>query len=324
MPKAKLSDVEIYYEEQGQGDPLLLAPPSWWPCDTWKVGVVPALSRSYRTIIFDPRGTGYSSKPDQGYTIEQFAKDAIALLCHLDIRRCHAVGFALGGQIVQALAINHPETIASLTIAAVGAGMKSTDGGTRGASDDEEREIRERGFEQFIRGHVENSHMAFSAVFFRERPEVVSALSQALWQRQTSPEQFRRHSAARRTWDTLSNADKIKVPTLVLCGAADDVNSNSGKAPRALRRSLIRSSTSGTGELVLADPHHLEVFGCERDERHVDLLVRRTIMISGAAFRRPLQQRVRRPRHHIQFSVLSPTTCPKCFALLVTKINPND
>ena len=165
LPKAKLSDVEIYYEEQGQGEPVLLAPPSWWPCDTWKVGVVPALSRRYRTIIFDPRGTGYSSKPDHGYTIAQFAKDSLALLRHLGIRRCHAVGFALGGQIVQALAIEQPEIVASLTLAGVGAGVKSTEGGARGASGDEEREIREQGFERFIRGHIENTHMAFGADF---------------------------------------------------------------------------------------------------------------------------------------------------------------
>ena len=237
MPKANLNDVEIYYEEQGQGDPLLLAPPSWWPCDTFKVGVAPALSRRYRTIIFDPRGTGYSSKPDHGYTIDQFAKDSLALLRHLGIRRCHAVGFALGGQIVQALAIEQPAIVASLTLAGVGAGKKSTAGGARGASGDEEREIREQGFERFIRGHIENTHMAFGADFFRAHPEVVGALSQALWERQTSPEQFRYHSAARRTWDTLGNAGRIRVPTLVLCGAADDVN-RGGSTPVGTARRL--------------------------------------------------------------------------------------
>ena len=70
MPSAKIGDIDIYYEEQGQGEPVLLAPPSWWPSDTWKVGVVPFLSKQYRTIIFDCRGTGYSGKPDHGYTIE--------------------------------------------------------------------------------------------------------------------------------------------------------------------------------------------------------------------------------------------------------------
>ena len=58
MSTAKIGDIAIYYEIEGQGEPVLLAPPSWWPCDTWKVGVVPFLSPRYRTIIFDCRGTG--------------------------------------------------------------------------------------------------------------------------------------------------------------------------------------------------------------------------------------------------------------------------
>ena len=224
MPSANLGEIEIYYEENGQGEAVLLAPPSWWPCDAWKVGVVPALRRRHRTIIFDPRGTGYSSKPDRGYTISQFAEDAVGLLMHVGIARCHAVGFALGGQIVQAMAIQRPDMIATLTMAAVGAGTKLTHGGPREATNTDERQIREHGFERFIRGHIENDHMAFGPRFYRDHPEVIAALSRALWERQTSPEQFRYHHDARRTWDTLGNAEKIKVPTLILCGAADDVN----------------------------------------------------------------------------------------------------
>jgi pimeloyl-ACP methyl ester carboxylesterase len=53
---------------------------------------------------------------------------------------------------------------------------------------------------------------------------VVLALSDALWKRQTSPKQHRYHYEARRTWDTLGNAPKVKVPTLILCGADDDVD----------------------------------------------------------------------------------------------------
>jgi aminoacrylate hydrolase len=237
VPVANLRDVEIYYEQKGEGEPVLLAPPSWWPCDTWNVGVVPALSRRYRTIIFDPRGTGFSSKPDHGYTISQFADDAIALLDHLGVRRCHAAGFALGGQIVQAMAIKRPDIIASLTLAGVGAGTKATDGGPRGASADEEREIHEQGFERFIRGHIENTHMAFGDGFYREHPDVVKALSDALWRRQTSPEQFGYHSAARRTWDTLGNAAKVNVAALVLCGEADEVN-RGGSTPVGTARRL--------------------------------------------------------------------------------------
>jgi pimeloyl-ACP methyl ester carboxylesterase len=249
MPIAKLNDVQIYYEEFGQGEAVLLAPPSWWPCDTWKVGVVSYLSDHFRTIIFDPRGTGYSSKPEHGYTVEQFAQDSIELLAHLDVSQCHAVGFALGGQIVQAMAIACPDLVSTLTIAAAGAGTKISQGAVCGATGDEEREIREHGFERFIRGHVENTHMAFNPAFFRDRADVVKALSDALWGRQTGPEQFAYHSAARRTWDTLANAEKVKVPTLVLCGAADDVN-RGGSTPAATAKKLAQLIPGA--ELVLA------------------------------------------------------------------------
>ena len=237
MPTADLGDVTIFYESQGSGDALLLCPPSWWPCDTWNVGAVPFLAKKFRTIIFDCRGTGYSSKPDHGYTIEQFAKDCAGLLEHLKVSRCHAAGFALGGQIAQALAIQRPDLVATLTIAAAGAGAKATDGGPRVVRNTDEEEIREHGFEQFIRGHIENTHMAFDEKFFSAHPEVVKALSDALWKRQTSPEQHRYHFDARRTWDTLGNAPKVRVPALILCGAGDDVN-RGGSTPVGTARKL--------------------------------------------------------------------------------------
>jgi pimeloyl-ACP methyl ester carboxylesterase len=237
MPKANLGEIEIYYEEQGRGESVLLAPPSWWPCDTWNVGVVPFLSKRYRTIIFDVRGTGYSSKPDHGYTIRQFAQDCAALLAHLSVSRCHAVGFALGGQIVQALAIERPDLVATLTIGAAGAGTKRTDGGPRQFTNTDEEEIRAHGFERFIRDHIENTHMAFDPSFFRAHPEIVKALSNALWERQTSLEQHGYHFEARRTWDTLGNGPKVKVPTLILCGEADDVNRR-GSTPVGTARRL--------------------------------------------------------------------------------------
>lgn len=237
MPKADLGDIEIYYECQGDGEALLLAPPSWWPCDTWNVQAVPFLSKRYRTIIFDCRGTGYSSKPGDGYNIEQFARDCARLLEYLKVSRCHAAGFALGGQIAQALAIQRADLVATLTIVAAGAGAKATDGGPRVIRNTDEEEIREHGFERFIRGHVENTHMAFNPAFYNAHPEVVQALSDALWRRQTSAEQHRFHFEARRTWDTLGRAAEVKVPTLILCGAQDDVN-RGGSTPVGTARKL--------------------------------------------------------------------------------------
>jgi 3-oxoadipate enol-lactonase len=230
MPKANLGDIEMYYEENGSGEAVLLVPASWWPSDTWNVGVVPFLSKQFRTIILDCRGTGRTSKPKDGYTVAQFAQDCIALLAHLGVSRCHAVGFALGGQIVQAIAIERPDLVATLTIAASGSGAKTLGGGRRIVSPDTEREIGDLGFERYIRNYIENDSMAFNPVFYREHNDLVAALADAVWSGQSTVEMFRCHEDARLTWDTLAKAGDVKVPALILCGADDDV-SRRGSTP---------------------------------------------------------------------------------------------
>jgi 3-oxoadipate enol-lactonase len=237
MPEANLGDVEIYYEQQGEGEPVLLVPASWWPSDAWNVSVVPFLSKRFKTIIFDCRGTGRSSKPDDGYTVAQFAQDCIRLLAHLGISRCHAVGFALGGQVVQAMAIERPDLVATLTIAASGSGAKTLGGGARNVSPDTEREIHDIGFERYIRNYVENNTMAFNPECYREHGDVVKALADAVWSGQSTVEVFRRHEDARLTWDTLGKASEVRVPALILCGADDDVRRR-GSTPVGTARRL--------------------------------------------------------------------------------------
>jgi pimeloyl-ACP methyl ester carboxylesterase len=241
MSTANLGDISLYYEEAGHGEPVLLVPPSWWPAATWNVGVVPALSKSYRTIIFDCRGTGQSSKSSKGYTVQQFAEDGIGLLLHLRIPRCHLVGFALGGQIVQALAITRPDLVASLTMTAAGPGSKTLSGTPRDLSPEAAREIREMGFEQYIKKHTNNDGMAFNPVFYHAHRDIADALANALWSGQSTVQQFGYHEEARLTWDSLAKAPEVKVPTLVLCGADDNVNRR-GSTPVGTARRL--------GELV--------------------------------------------------------------------------
>ena len=255
MPKANLGDIEIYYEVRGQGEPILLAPASWWPSDAWNVGVVPFLSKRFRTIIFDCRGTGRSSKPENGYTVEQFARDCIDLLAYLGISRCHAVGFALGGQIVQAMAIARPDLVATLTIAASGSGAKTLSGGPRNVSADTEREIRDVGFERYIRAYIENDTMAFNSKFYREHGDVVLALANAVWSGQSTVELFRRHEDARLTWDTLSKGAEVRVRSLILCGADDDV-SRRGSTPVGTAKRLAEA-TPGSELFLIPNVKHM-------------------------------------------------------------------
>lgn len=255
MPIAQLENLDMYYEDHGSGEPLLLAPASWWPSDTWNVGVAPALSKQFKTITFDCRGTGRSSQPKDGYTVAQFAKDCIALLVDLGIARCHAVGFALGGQIMQAMAIARPDLVATLTIAASGAGVKTLNGGQRSLSPDTEREIQAIGFERYIRNYIENDTMAFNPKFYRENGRVVAALAAAVWSGQSTVEMFRRHEDARLTWDTLGKAVEVKVSTLILCGADDDV-SRRGSTPVGTARRLAEL-TPGAELFLIPDTKHM-------------------------------------------------------------------
>lgn len=237
MPTKQVNGVEIYYEIQGSGEPVLLVPPNWWPCVTWNLGVVPVLSKSFRTIIYDGRGTGASAKPAEGYNVRQFALDGIDLLQQLGVSRCHLVGFAIGGQIVQAMAIERPDLVASLTISTTGPGARRLDGTKREVGPEALNEIAKIGFEKYILEHIDNDHMAYNPEFYRDHREQAAALARALWSGQSTVEQYRTHELARLTWDTLAEAPKVRVPTLVLCGADDGVERR-GSTPEATARRL--------------------------------------------------------------------------------------
>ncbi len=237
MAIANVNGVDIYYETQGRGESVLLVPPSWWPCATWNVVVVPMLARRYRTIIYDGRGTGRSGKPKDGYTVRQFAADGIELLNQLSITRCHVVGFAIGGQIVQAMAIEQPDLVVSLTIATTGPGSRRLDGTLRDVAPDAMEEIEKIGFEKYIRSHIDNDHMAYNPDFYRDHREVAASLAEALWSGQSTVEQYHIHEQARLSWDTLAGAPKVKVPTLVLCGADDGIERR-GSTPATTAKML--------------------------------------------------------------------------------------
>lgn len=206
MPTIRMNGVEIYYEMRGSGETVLLVPPNWWPCATWNVAVVPFLSRHFRTLIYDGRGTGRSAKPKDGYTVRQFALDGIELLKQLGVTRCHLVGFAIGGQIVQAMAIERPDLVASLTISTTGPGARRLDGTPREVGPEALDEIEKIGFEKYIRGHIDNDHMAYNPEYYRAHRDLAATLAEALWSGQSTVEQYCIHELARLTWDTLAEA----------------------------------------------------------------------------------------------------------------------
>src|SRR5512139_44070 len=79
MATAKVGSIELYYEVHGSGEPLLLIMGLGADSRAW-LFQLPEFSKHYRTIIFDNRGVGSSSKPPAPYTIHEMADDAAGLL----------------------------------------------------------------------------------------------------------------------------------------------------------------------------------------------------------------------------------------------------
>ncbi len=78
---------------------------------------VAALGDRYRILRYDTRGHGASDVPPGPYAIEDLARDVVALLDRLEIARVHFVGLSLGGMTALALALDHAERVASITVA---------------------------------------------------------------------------------------------------------------------------------------------------------------------------------------------------------------
>jgi 3-oxoadipate enol-lactonase len=116
MSIAKVGSVELYYEEHGKGDPLLLIMGLAADSQAW-IFQLPDFAPHYRTITFDNRGVGRSSKPAGPYTIHEMADDTAGLLDVLGIERAHVVGVSMGGMIAQELVLRYPQRVRGLVLA---------------------------------------------------------------------------------------------------------------------------------------------------------------------------------------------------------------
>jgi pimeloyl-ACP methyl ester carboxylesterase len=110
---AELQDVKMYYEEEGSGEPVFLIAGIGANHRFWKT-MVPLL-KGYRVITFDNRGVGETEYKGD-IQIDIMADDVIHLMDYLHIYKAHIVGWSMGSQISQSLAIRYGERLQSLTL----------------------------------------------------------------------------------------------------------------------------------------------------------------------------------------------------------------
>jgi pimeloyl-ACP methyl ester carboxylesterase len=107
VPKVCVNGFSLYYEIQGDGEPVVLIPGFAAGRETW-VLQTPSLSRDFRVITFDPRGVSESDKPEGPQSISLLADDLAHLLQALGISKAHIVGASFGGFVAQEFALRYP------------------------------------------------------------------------------------------------------------------------------------------------------------------------------------------------------------------------
>ncbi len=121
MPFIENRGTKIYWDEQGQGTPVLLIMGFSYPSDMW-YRTRPELSTHYRTIALDNRGVGRSDVPSGPYTIKLMASDAAAVLDAAGVEDAHIFGISMGGMIAQEFALRYPARVRSLILACTSPG----------------------------------------------------------------------------------------------------------------------------------------------------------------------------------------------------------
>ncbi|MER6004897.1 alpha/beta hydrolase [Nonomuraea angiospora] len=113
------TDVELYYEDQGSGQPVVLI--HGYPLNghSWERQTRELLAAGYRVITYDRRGFGQSSKVGSGYDYDTFAADLNTLLETLDLREVILVGFSMGtGELARYVKNHGHERVAKLAFLA--------------------------------------------------------------------------------------------------------------------------------------------------------------------------------------------------------------
>jgi len=215
MPLVKVGDIELYYEREGSGPPILFIGGLAAGQVLW-ANVVEHLKGQYECITFDNRGIGQSSKPPSGYSIPILSSDSLGLLDTLSIPEAHVVGMSMGGLIAQDMALQRPEMIKSLVLA--GSFAKTS---ARGDLIQETRKIMQKRLEPYEYFLVQATYMFGPKTLSKPGFAEDYARKMADNPHPQAKHAFDQLADAVPQYDSRKNLKKINCPTLVIVGEED-------------------------------------------------------------------------------------------------------
>jgi 3-oxoadipate enol-lactonase len=204
---------KIYWDEQGQGEPLLLIMGLGYPSDAW-YRTRPVLAQKYRTIALDNRGVGRSEMPPGPYPIAVMASDAAAVLDAAGIESAHVFGISMGGMIAQEFTLQYPDRVRSLILGCTACG------GPHGVRSDPEATAM-----LMARGSMTREEAAEAAVpFIYDRGTARTLIDEDIDNRRPwfpAAQAYNAQLQGILAWEAYSRLSRINVPTLVIHGESD-------------------------------------------------------------------------------------------------------
>ena len=227
MPVVQANGIDINYEVQGEGEPMVLIPylAADQACYAFQVA---EYAKNYTCYSVDLRGAGLSSKPEGEYTTELLADDVAAFMQAAGVGRAHVFGLSLGGAIGLWLAAKYPEQVKSLSLHS-----------TWDRSDPFLQAVVQT-WRTMAEGLDSVTDMVIQGIFpwcftpelYAARPEYIDALAEFVRGRPMPPvDAFMRQSGAVLTHDATAVLGSIQAPTLIVYGRHDLVTSTRFAAP---------------------------------------------------------------------------------------------
>jgi len=221
MPRVKVNEITMNYEQQGAGEPLLLIPylAADNACYAFQIA---EYAKHFTCISIDPRGAGESDKPAGTYSTEMFADDVAGLMQAIGVARAHVSGLSLGAAVGMWLAAKHPERVKSLSLHSA---WTKTDLFVRTVV---------QGWQALAKAMDSVTEMIILGIFpwcftpelYAAKPEYVASLAEFVRGRPRQPlDAFLRQSEAVIAHDVEAQLGRIKAPTQITFGSRDVVTS---------------------------------------------------------------------------------------------------
>ena len=217
MPYEKVSDINMYYEIHGQGEPLVFIN-GWCMCLDLFYKLVPVFTDEYRVITFDNRGAGKSDAPDGPYTLEMMAEDLAGLLDVIGVKKAHYLGHSMGARIAEEMALSFPEKVSSIILAGPVTWSSEISWKPEPVTEEyikrrEAQTLEERAW-TLLRDRVNDE-------FIPQNYELAEKLVKIIMGGFGPPHAQTWHTHASQTYDNYARLPQIKAPTLILAGRED-------------------------------------------------------------------------------------------------------